>query len=177
MSRQLANPITGERLMVKRAAKETDGQLLEIEAWLPGGWREPWRHAHPHQEERVEVVAGTLLAEIDGRSRAYRDGESLIVPPGLPHLLAAPGPGRTQLLVQERPALRSEEFLRIMHRLAVEGRLDPDGRPKAFAWAAAAHEFESEVRLIRPPLRLSRLLMALLAPIARRWCGVDIHAR
>ncbi len=171
----LVNPLTGERLIITRTTEASHGRLLEIKAWLPAHWREPWRHLHPHQDERIEVLAGTLVAEIDGRVRHYRQGESLIVPPGMPHLLST-GPQSARLLLQLRPALRTEELLQLVHRLAGNGRGKSMGRPKVLAAAVLIREFDSEVRIVQPPLRLMPAVTLLLARIARLRGG-DVLGR
>jgi hypothetical protein len=57
----LANPASGERITFRRTAADTGGELVAIDLELPAGGRVPGGlHLHPLQEERFEVVEGTM---------------------------------------------------------------------------------------------------------------------
>jgi hypothetical protein len=58
----LENPITGQRMIVRKTAGDTGGAYLEVESVYtkPSSSRPP-AHYHPHQEERFEVLSGRLL--------------------------------------------------------------------------------------------------------------------
>jgi hypothetical protein len=47
----VANPLTGERVLFRRVAADTRGELLELELWLPAGHVTP-EHVHPGMQER-----------------------------------------------------------------------------------------------------------------------------
>ena len=65
----LVNPASGERITFRATAAETNGELVAIDLELPAGKRVPGRkHIHPRQEERFEVVRGTMRFSI-GRER------------------------------------------------------------------------------------------------------------
>ena len=68
----LENPASGERITFRRTAADTGGELLAIDLELPAGRRVPGgRHVHPKQEERFEVVEGTMRFRL-GRKRVDR---------------------------------------------------------------------------------------------------------
>lgn len=167
MASEPANPRNGERLIVSLGARETEGHLLEIQASLPRGWREPWSHLHPFQEERIEILAGELTAELDGRSRTYRGGESLIVPPGLPHLLSTSAQDAVLLLWQFRPALDTEQLFALLSGPPARRRAVPAGAAKVLLAAILAQDFVSEIRLVRPPIWLRPSLTRMLARAGR----------
>lgn len=167
MTSELANPRTGERLIVRRGPRETEAHLLEIQAYLPRGWRDYWSHFHPFQEERIEILAGELTAEIDGRSRIYRAGESLIVPPGLPHLLSTSAQDPVLFLWQFRPALDTEQLFAFLYGPAAWRRIVPGGAAKVLLAAILAQDFVSEIRLVRPPIWVRPSLTRLLARAGR----------
>src|SRR5687768_3990241 len=57
----LENPASGERITFRETAADTGGELLAIDLELPAGRRVPGgQHIHPKQEERFEVVEGTM---------------------------------------------------------------------------------------------------------------------
>lgn len=96
------------RLRLIETGAETDGALLEMEAYYAGTAGMPPMHFHPRQAERFEVLEGALQTVIDGAERRYEAGEVFEVPAGVPHQMAAEGPTKT--LWQVRPALRTADF-------------------------------------------------------------------
>ncbi|HVG98699.1 MAG TPA: cupin domain-containing protein, partial [Chloroflexota bacterium] len=56
----LEHPITGERIVVRQSARDTRGELFELDIYVrPGGFVAA-AHIHPRQEERFEIVSGAL---------------------------------------------------------------------------------------------------------------------
>ena len=58
----LENPISGEKIIFRQTAADTDGELLAFELVLAPGGAVPGAHVHPEQEERFEVDAVVRLA-------------------------------------------------------------------------------------------------------------------
>jgi len=88
-------------------------ELLAMEVtWTRAGHLPP-AHFHPGQDERFEVLAGSLRVVIDGVEHTLGAGESLDVPRGAVHQMTAESDG-TRAIWQVRPALRSEDFFRAM---------------------------------------------------------------
>jgi quercetin dioxygenase-like cupin family protein len=163
----LENPVTGERLIFLRTTAETGGEALEYELlFRPQGFvvRE---HLHPNQSERHEVLAGRLGLRLRGREHVLRAGDVVEVPVGTPHRLIALDADAVHARFELRPALRTEELLRVFYRLAREGKIDRRGNPRPFELALIAREFEPEGYATRPPLLLQRVLLAPLAALAR----------
>jgi quercetin dioxygenase-like cupin family protein len=123
----------GVQLRLIRTGAETDGELLEMEATFAGTGVLPPEHFHPLQDERFEVLEGTIRAIIAGKEHFYGQGETFDVPAGTPHQMAAESPARFRWEV--RPSLRTAEFFERLY-----GRGD---RPIADVFA----EFEDEIRL------------------------------
>jgi mannose-6-phosphate isomerase-like protein (cupin superfamily) len=99
------------RLEFLVTASDSDGVLHEMRAtYAP---ESPWAfsHLHPAQDERFEVVEGTLEFLMDGRLRRVQEGETLEIPRGCVHQARNPGPSRAVAIWQTRPALRTGEFL------------------------------------------------------------------
>ena len=46
------NPVSGERIIFRRTAADTGGELLEIDLELAPDGHVPGKHVHPVQEER-----------------------------------------------------------------------------------------------------------------------------
>ena len=100
-----------ERYRVLRTARDTGGEFVRVEdTAAPGPSRRPVS-AHPAQEERFEVLAGTLALTVDGREHVLKQGESFVVPPGARHLPHNAGEEDVRFVAEMRPAGRFEEFL------------------------------------------------------------------
>jgi quercetin dioxygenase-like cupin family protein len=88
----IENPITGERITFLDTTRETNGELLRFEYVLPPGFTIA-EHVHPRQEERHEVLSGTLWGRIGGQEQDYGEGERVIGPAGVPHAYRNPSEG------------------------------------------------------------------------------------
>ena len=81
---EFTNP-DGERLIFRKTSKDTDGELLEMEAtYIPNSQRPPL-HYHPFQDEHFEVLRGTFQARIDETEHTYQPGDKFTVPATTPH--------------------------------------------------------------------------------------------
>jgi quercetin dioxygenase-like cupin family protein len=134
-------PVAGQEIegfggMRLRFVTVEPGELV-MEATYSGEAGMPPAHLHPQQDERFEVIEGTMRAVVDGEETVYEAGESFEVPAGTPHQMAAQGPTRTRWEV--RPALRTAEFFE---------RLYGDGPDSAREMGETfVSEFEAEFRL------------------------------
>ncbi len=108
--------------------------LLEMEASYGPQAALPPEHLHPRQDERFEVLEGTLRAVVDGVERRYAAGDAFEVPAGTPHTMTGEGPVRMRW--QVRPARRTAEFF---ERLYGGGDL-----------TGILDEFREELQLVPP---------------------------
>lgn len=163
----LGNRISGQRLVFRETSGDTGGELVRVEAvyTTPTRFRPPV-HYHPRQEERFEVLSGTLRAVVDGEERSYGAGAAFTVPPGTPHEMWSEEEG-VRVDWQTRPALRTEEFFEAVWGLAQDGRTDERGRPGLLQAAVIARAYADEFRLARPPWPLQRAAFGALAPVGR----------
>ena len=164
----LENPASGERITFRTTAAQTDGELLAIDLELPAGRRVPGPlHIHPKQEERFEVVEGTMRFRM-GRERIVAGpGEVVVVPAGVAHDFANVGDADALVRVEVRPALQMERMFEAAVALAEEGRTMLGGIPKPLDLAVFTREFDDEVRAAFPPRWLQRAALAPLAGLAR----------
>ena len=165
----LENPASGERITFRRTAAETHGELVAIDLELPPGGRVPGGlHIHPKQEERFEVVAGTMRFRIRRTRVVAGPGEVVVVPPRVPHDFANIGDEPALVRVEIRPALKMEQLFETAVALAEQGRVMMNGIPRPLDLALFAREFEDEVQAAFPPMWVQRLALAPLARLARR---------
>ncbi len=164
----LDNPISGERITFRKTAAETDGKLLAVDLDLRPRGHVPGAHVHPLQEERFEVLQGTMKFRRGLRTITARAGDTVTVPPGRVHRFENAGDTPARVRVEVRPALRMEELFEAAVGLAREGRTNARGMPYPLDLALFIREFEAEVRAPLVPPGLVRALLAPLAWAARR---------
>jgi len=58
----LENPVTGERIIFRKTAADTDGKYVEIDLVLAPDGAVPGTHVHPLQVETFEVIKGREIA-------------------------------------------------------------------------------------------------------------------
>jgi quercetin dioxygenase-like cupin family protein len=101
----------GVRITLLVTSEQTNGELLRVEVELPAGFSVA-EHVHPRQEERHEVISGTLRARVGGREQDYQAGQRVIGPAGVPHAWRNPSDREALHLVSEtRPVLHMELML------------------------------------------------------------------
>jgi mannose-6-phosphate isomerase-like protein (cupin superfamily) len=163
----LEHPVTGERVVWLKVARDTDGRLLEADLFAPPGGHPAATHVHPHQEERFRIVHGTVRLRLDGKERVLGPGETAVVPPGRAHTWANVGDDQACLRVEIAPALRTEMFFETFFGLAKDGRTNDKGLPNLLSMAVLMREFDAEMQLARPPAVVQRALFIPLALIGR----------
>jgi quercetin dioxygenase-like cupin family protein len=165
------NPISGEKIVIRRRADETGGALLAWELFLARGGRVPGTHAHPEQEERFTMLGGVMRFRVRGRAVILTAGETLTIPAGTVHSFANAGLDPAHVAVETRPALEMQALLETAAAMAREqlaaGRL----LPRLLDVACFMRDFEREVRAPYLPAPLVRLVMRGLARLAsaRGW--------
>jgi mannose-6-phosphate isomerase-like protein (cupin superfamily) len=162
------NPVTGERIVFRQTAADTNGELVAIDLSLPVGGHVPGAHIHPLQEERFEVTSGSMKFRHGMKTTVAGPGETVVVPAGKIHSFAQYGDEPSQCRVEIRPALRMEQLFETTVRLAQEGRTTKKGMPKPLDLALFVEEFKDEVKAPFPPAWFVRLVMTPLRAMARR---------
>jgi len=104
-------PLTREKVILLETTRDTGGELQRFEYVLPSRFSIP-EHVHPRQEERHEVLSGTLWGRVGGRERSFGEGERAVGPPGVPHAWRNASDREGLRIVSElRPALHMEILL------------------------------------------------------------------
>lgn len=161
------NPVTGHRYRIRLTGADTDGALLEMDADFPAGVPVPPEHVHPSQEERFEILDGTLEVRIAGTLRHVTRGDMLVIPPGTPHAMWTQPSRDARVRWETRPALRTADFFAAAARLAAAGRVKPNGAPGLLDAGLLLHTYRAEMRLSKPAPGLQRIVFGLLAGVAR----------
>jgi quercetin dioxygenase-like cupin family protein len=160
----LENPATGERIVFL----ERSSELLRLELTLPAGGSIAGPHVHPSQEERFEVLAGSPTFRVGRRTATLRPGEAIAVPPGVPHRWWNRGADHARVLIEFRPALRTDALFERLAELGRRGRLTRGGWPYPREAIGLGLDFADEAIAGILPAWLQRAFLALAAPLARR---------
>lgn len=142
---ELVNPISGERIVFRRTARETAGELLEMDAhWTRPGRRTP-EHRHPQMEERWEVIAGSARFRIGGVEQLSGPGDTAVALPGVAHEAWNPSDEPAHVRIQMRPALNWEQFVVRLFALASDAHARGREAPDLASLLALMAEFPGEI--------------------------------
>jgi quercetin dioxygenase-like cupin family protein len=166
---ELVNPVTGLRTVFRKTARETGGELLQVDWIGEPGWSTGPDHIHPRQEEQFEVISGKLGLRVEGIERIHGAGEVIVAAAGSAHAAwNASSDDEVHVLVDFRPALRTEIAFETLAGLARDGKTNKAGAPRnPLLLALVLHHFEEEIYFVRPPLAVQRMIFGALAKVAR----------
>src|SRR5579884_466073 len=146
----LVDPVRGQRIVFRKTAQDTNGELVEVEAFYQPGSEAPPAHIHPEQEEYFEVLAGSIHTRVDGHEKVYHVGEAFRIPAGVPHTMWNGSEAETRLLWQTRPALHTDAFFEIMWGLAQDGKTNRAGLPNLLQLSVIMQQYQREFRPVKP---------------------------
>ena len=161
------NPVTGERIVFRQTSRETNGQAVVIETFVQPNGFVAAAHVHPSQEERFEVLRGSVGFRIGRKKLVAGPGQRLTVPAGTPHRFWNAGDDELHFVTVVKPALRFERLLETMFGLAADGKTNRKGMPNPLRLAVIAQAHFDDVRLPFPPVWMQRAGLALGAPLGR----------
>lgn len=172
----LEHPVTREKIVFRKTAADTGGELIEADFYMQPGAFVAAEHIHPRQEERFEVIAGALRGRVEGKALAAGPGTTVVVSPGVPHIWWNAGDTELHVRVEVRPALEFERFFETFFGLAQAGKVSPKtGLPNPFQLALIMRAHRRELVLARPPQPVQALLFGLLAPVGRALGYADMY--
>lgn len=163
----IENPVTGERILFRQTSRETNGEAVVIEAFVSPDGAVAMPHVHPFQEERFEILRGTVGLKVGRETTIAGPGERVTVPAGTRHQFWNAGDEEAHFVCEVRPALQFEQLLETMFALAEDGRTNRKGMPNPLRLAVIAQAHFDTVRLPFVPAFVQQLALALGAPFGR----------
>ncbi|MFN8538409.1 MAG: cupin domain-containing protein [Thermomicrobiales bacterium] len=161
----IENPITGERVVFRKTAAETNGELLQFDLYVKPGGYVTVEHIHARQSERFDILSGTLDYRVGSEpEKQARPGQSFVVPAGAPHVWWNRGSEEMHALIEFRPALEMEIFLEMLFGLARDGKTDAKGNVSFLQIMLFSRRYGLFVP--KPPIPLQRVLSTVVAPVA-----------
>ncbi len=147
-----------------QTAADTQGELLEIDAYYEAHSEPPTAHFHPNQHEYFEVLDGTLTVIVNGKRHVYDAGERFDIPPGTPHSMWNDHDEEAHINWQIRPALKSQQFFENVWGLERDGKSIAKDMAQA---AVILLAYRREFRLTRPSPLVQMTLFPILALLGR----------
>jgi quercetin dioxygenase-like cupin family protein len=163
----IENPITGERMTFRKTSADTGGEAVVVEVVVQPNGAVAAAHVHPSQEERFQVLRGSLGFRLGRKKLVAGPGQRVTVPAGTAHKFWNAGDDEAHFICEVRPALQFEQLLETMFALAADGKCNRKGMPNPLRLAVIAHEHFDTVQLPFPPAVLQKVALALGAPIGR----------
>jgi mannose-6-phosphate isomerase-like protein (cupin superfamily) len=163
----IENPITGERLVFRKTSAETNGEAVVVECFVKPNGFVAKAHVHPSQDERFEILKGSLMFKLDGKELPAGPGDRILVPAGSTHQFWNAGEEEAHFVCEVRPALKFEQLVETMFALAADGKTNKNAMPNPLRLAVIARETFDTVQLPFPPVWMQRVGLALAAPLGR----------
>jgi len=163
----IENPVTGERLVFRKTSRETGGEAVVIETYVKPNGFVAAAHVHPSQEERFEVLRGSVGFRLGRKKMVAGPGQRVTVPAGTPHKFWNAGDETAIFVCEIRPALQFESLIETMFSLAADGKTNRKGMPNPLRLAVVAQAHFDTVQLPFPPAILQRIGLALGAPMGK----------
>jgi quercetin dioxygenase-like cupin family protein len=166
-NKTIRNPMTGQEIRFIQTSKESNGELLEMEATYNAMSSEPVPHYHPNQDEFFTIVSGEMTVRLDGEeTHNLQAGDTLQIPHNQIHAMWNAASRKAVVNWQVRPALNTEELLETMMGLAADGKCNKKGMPGLLQIVLTSGKYDRELRLLKPPLLVQKLVFSVLKPFA-----------
>jgi quercetin dioxygenase-like cupin family protein len=163
----IENPVTGERLVFRKTARETGGHAVVFETFVQPNGFVAAAHVHPSQEERFEILRGSVGFKIGRKKLVAGPGQRISIPAGTTHKFWNAGDDEAHFVCEVRPALQFEQLIETMFSLAADGKTNRKGMPNLLRLAVIANAHFDTVRLPFPPAFVQKAGLTLGAPIGR----------
>jgi quercetin dioxygenase-like cupin family protein len=165
--RALTNPYTGERILFTDTAETTNGELVRFE-WssAPGGIIS--EHIHPRQEERFSITSGVAHFTMNGSPIIAEAGQTVVVPPGVPHSEGNAGTEDVFGIVELRPGFQARQFHEALAGLAADFRCTARGAPRnPLQLGATFWHFRHDSRPTSPAIWVQNIVLPPLWMLAK----------
>jgi mannose-6-phosphate isomerase-like protein (cupin superfamily) len=159
---EIESPSMGFRLIWR----EVTADVLSVDLAMRAGAPVIPMHVHPHQEERITVLSGTVRSRSGGRERFLQVGDSVVTPPGEAHTIEPAERDDAEVHAELRPALQYAEFIERSFALDRAGHVSARGRVNPLRMAATGPA-DAEFYMAALPVGLQKPLLRLLARVGQ----------
>jgi mannose-6-phosphate isomerase-like protein (cupin superfamily) len=160
------NPITQEHITFLQTAGDTAGELVRFDCRVPTDGERLPAHVHGSQEERFEVLSGSLGVLLGSTERTLSPGETITLPARVKHQWWNAGNGEVSFRVEVVPARNIGRVLEAVAGMAHDGKLNQKCLPKNPLRLAQLARL-SEVYLPGIPIWMQRIGIGIGSTVAR----------
>ena len=149
----IQNPVTGERLVFRKTAAETNGEAVVLELLRPSPRGRRGRACPPGPERSASrSLEGEVAFKLEARRPLARAGRPVQPSPaGMSHRFWNAGAEEAHFVCEIRPALQFEQLIETMFALAARRQDEPEGNAQPVRLAVIARHHFQDVRLPFPP--------------------------
>ena len=126
----IENPISGERITFLKTARDTNGESCLFDCRVPPGKTPLPAHIHTRQEERFEVISGTLDVLLGRATFTLSPRQKAVLPAGIKHQWRNAGPDDVYFRVEVVPPRNIERVLEAVAGMARDGKMTKKCMPK-----------------------------------------------
>jgi mannose-6-phosphate isomerase-like protein (cupin superfamily) len=167
----IVNPVTGERIIYRKTAAETNGQLLQFDYFMKPHSKglATIAHTQPKLEQRMEVLEGTMTYTM-GRNKVKKTlskGEKVTIPRDVTHSLWNESSEELHILDEYSPPLNIQKFFETMYGLARDGKVNRNGLPNLLQISLQASFYTNEVGAGSSSQKFLFAVSRLFVPIAK----------
>jgi quercetin dioxygenase-like cupin family protein len=119
-------------------AQAPDQPISVTDNIMPSGFPGPVWHRHAQMTDVFYVLEGEVELKLEGERRVLGPGSFALVPPGVVHTFANPGPKQARVLNIQQPA-GLEQYLKEAFKRMAEGH---PWSPAEMAQIASQYDFE-----------------------------------
>jgi len=162
---------TGERLTLRRIKTDNGVEELRLTGSLPAHRQGPPLHVHFEEDERGEVVSGTVSALVDSTLLVIKAGESGHFPKGIAHRWWNDGDEELMLRGVVTPAVDLDRYLPALFDVLNAG---PPNRPPIFYMAHVIYRHRKTLLALVVPRAVQRILfpiVVLLGTVLGKYRG------
>jgi len=164
----IENPVIGDKMQFLITAKDSKGETLKFKVWFKIGAQGPPEHMHPKQTETFEIISGTVAFKLNGKEQNLTAGQTITVPVNAPHKFRNVGDSELVMMVELKPALKTEFFLETFYSLAKKGKSNKNSVPKNFLhWMTILNEYYGEQFIVGPPVPLQKFMTKVLGGLGK----------
>jgi quercetin dioxygenase-like cupin family protein len=164
----IVNPVIGDKLKFLVTSSDSNGELLKVHLWNKAGAQGPPEHFHPNQNETFTILSGTVGFKCNGQEKILTAGQSITAQKGEMHKFWSIGDKPSEMIVEIRPALRSEFFLETWYSLAKNGKVKKDSTPRNFLqFMTILNEYSGEGFVAGPPILLQKIMSSIFGGLGK----------
>lgn len=163
---QLLNPNSGDIYEFQETSNETNGKYVSVKITLNTKGQQVPTHIHNFQDEKFEVLSGSLTIISDGKKKKLSAGETILLPKHKAHNHYNETDSEVVFIQTITPALDFEHLLETIVGLSRDGKM-PNGKAGLIQELVLLRYIDSKSTLADIPLGIQKILLSTVAPIGR----------